>query len=236
MSERIEATCEAAEHKARRNWRPLVDQMTDVQRKVHLAARGVEDDEKVWRARIFADVRGEYEHTIREEVKALGCLDPGRVVLQNGPELKALATRAQQSAKSIVNTYNYDLARAILAIGAQTPRANRYTYFARLDTWEKARAERKDQQITDVEVGWAINRAKESFHANNAILARAEVWPYPTVCPVCAEYVAGNPYSSMDELYRRCELPAHVGCPHHGRPLLDRKLTREECAGLWIGG
>lgn len=37
------------EHKARRNWRAVVDQMTDVQRLVHLAAREVADDERAWR-------------------------------------------------------------------------------------------------------------------------------------------------------------------------------------------
>lgn len=235
MSEGVTSREDA--HKARRNWRAEVDQMTDVQRLVHLAAREVADDERAWRNRIFADVRGEYESALRHEVQAVGCLDPGRVVLQEGAELKAVAERAAESARSIVNTFNYDLARAIRQIGQEAPRANRYVYEHRLSVWQAERKEGKDQQITDAELGWAVNRAKEAFHQYNAeIAARAEVVPYPTACPVCAEYVAGNPYGSMDELYRRCVLPAHIGCPHHGRPLLDRKLTREECAGLWIGG
>lgn len=222
--------------KERRNWRAVVDQMTDVQKLAHLAGRWIEDDVDTWRKRIFASGRAVYEETIREEVKALGCMDPGRVILQEGAEVKELSSRAQWAAESIVNTYNYDLAQQILQIAKDAPRANRHVYGSRIWTWHEARKPQKAQQVQMVEQAWAMNRAKEAFHQYNAILAQAEVFPYPTVCPVCAEYVAGNPYSSMDELYRRCELPRHAGCPHHGRPLLDRKLTREECAGLWIGG
>jgi hypothetical protein len=222
--------------KERRNWRPLVDQMSNVQVWVHLSLRYGIDDEEDRAKLLFSQSRRDYESAIREEVKGLGCMDPGRVILQEGTELKELSDRAKWAASSIANTYNYDLAQAILQVGRDAPRANRNVYYYRLSQWEQARAERKEPQINKTETAWAMNRAKEAFHKYNAILARAEVWPYPTVCPVCAEYVAANPYSSMDELYRRCELPAHVGCPHHGRPLLDRKLTREECAGLWTGG
>ncbi|MFA4973442.1 MAG: hypothetical protein WC683_12560 [bacterium] len=236
MSEPISASGHAHEVKSL-DWQSLVDSMTDVQRLVHLAARHTEDHVRVRRETMIRATRDVYGEAIRQEVIHIGCPDPGRVYLREGAELRRMAEHINEVASGIENTYNYDLARAILQIGAETPTANRWVYAYRLNGWEAERMAAKEPFIAETEYGWTVNAAKEAFWANNAqIRAAAEVVPYPTVCPICAEYVAGNPYPSMEALYRRCSLPAHPRCPHHGSPLLDRRLTRDECRDLWIGG
>ena len=239
MTDELSASVDAHEHAEAKalDWRPLVDGMTDIQKKVHLSMRHTDDDVRIWRETLMKQVRDNYAETIRQEVVGIGCPDPGRVYVREGAELKAISNHAGEVSKGIVNTYNYDLARVIVQIGEAHPRANRNVYAANLWPWEAARDETKNQIIQEAEVGWAVNTAKQAFHAHNAeIRGMAEVVPYPTVCPVCAEYVKGNPYSSMDALYRKCTLPAHPRCVHSGQLVKDRKLSREECRGLWTGG
>lgn len=240
MTDELSAPGGAREHgheEKRLDWRSVVDGMTDIQKKVHLSMRHTDDDTRVWRETLMKQVRDNYAETIRQEVIGMGCPDPGRVYVRESAELREIAAHVGEVARGIVNTYNYDLAHAIRRIGEETPTANRNVYASRLWAWEAARDDRKNAQIGETETGWAVNMAKQAFHAHNAeIPARAEVRPYPSVCPVCQEYIRGNPYSSMDALYRKCNLPAHIGCPHHAVALTDRKPTREECRGLWTGG
>ena len=219
-----------------RNWQAVVAGMTKVQKLVHLAYRRTDEDVAICRNEIFAILRDSYSMTIRAEIIGLGCADPGNVTPRSGPELKDMADRAKESAESIVNTFNYDLAMEILRIAEDTPTANRNTYASRLYEWESARNIEKRMQIDSTETGWAINLAKEAFYTyNGEIPAQAEVVPKDTKCPICAEYVAGNPYGSMDELYRKCELPAHPHCPHHGQAITGAPLTRDQCRQLWRG-
>ena len=218
------------------DWQSLVKNMTDVQKLVHLAYRWTADEQRVWRDKLFKENRYRYELAIQEEVKVLGCADPGRVQLGQGPELKAVARHAEDSAGSIINTYNYDLARAIAQVAADTPTANRYTYAYRLESWIQARSATKDTQIGLTETSWSINQAKRDFYRrNDHLLNKAEVAPYDTKCPVCAGYVAGNPYKSVEELYRKCTLPAHPKCPHAARVITGQPLTAKECRELWKG-
>jgi hypothetical protein len=231
----IVAAVVASGERIQRNWRSVVDKMTNIQKKMHLAMRLTNENQKAAYQSLLDSNRMTYEIALRNEVMAVGCGDPGRVYLREGAELKNIAQRAEFSSKSIVNTYNYDLAQAIVAVGKDAPRANRYVYAYRLSQWERERSPRKNLEIGDTEKSWSINAAKEAFHRYNAIAARAEVVPYPTVCQECGAYVAGNPYESMSELYRQCALPAHPHCPHYGAAIMDAKLSREECQDLWIG-
>ena len=218
------------------DWHGLVNQMTPVQRLVHLAWRQVDADIKQWRDQLFGVVREAYAETIRQEIAAIGCPPPARVVVREGAELRAIAQHAQKIAEGVVNTFNYDLAAEILSIGEDYKQANRNVYTSRLYKWESARAKYKYAQISGTETSWGINSAKEAFHSYNAALrAQAEVVPKDTKCPICAGYVARNPYRSMADLYRQCQLPAHPNCPHHGVAIMDRALSRDECRELWKG-
>lgn len=193
-------------------WEPIVSDMTNVQKLVHLLFRKTPDNVEQEREFILKHNRIAYEMTLEEEARSWGCI-PGRAHLREGRELRRINERAQRSAKSIVNTYNYDLSKAILAIGADTPTANRYVYANRLALWEIEREKYKRRQISMAETFWGINQAKEDFYQRNVLLEpKAEVVPATTVCPICAEYVRGNPYPSIEELYRRVNLPAHVNC------------------------
>ncbi|MFH1567740.1 MAG: hypothetical protein ABIL09_07040 [Gemmatimonadota bacterium] len=235
MSERIAAVAAVREP---RDWKALIEGMTDVQRLVHLGFRWDPLDEQVWRNDLLRDNRQTYEETLREEVRTLGCGDPGHVQIGAGPELKGIAKHADRYGKGIVNTYNYDLARAIMQIGAETPTANRHVYAYRLQQWGQMREQRKTVEIGETESSWAVNQAKADFHRLNNLseaMTGAEVRPFNTQCPVCAEYVAGNPYDSVSDAYNKVSLPAHPRCPHHIEAIMSRKLTPDECQELWLG-
>lgn len=219
-----------------RDWHSLVNQMSYVQRLVHLAFRQVDADVREWRNQLFGVMRAAFAEAIQAEIVAVGCPNPGRIVVREGAELRIIAHRAQTVAEGIVNTYNYDLAHEILRIGEEVRTANRNTYTARLYRWDAARKGWKYAQIAETETAWAINMGKDAFHTYNSdIPAQAEVVPNKTQCPICAEYVRGNPYPSMAELYRRCILPAHPYCPHHGRVIPSGKPSPETCRQLWRG-
>jgi hypothetical protein len=219
------------------DWRKLVDEMSDVQKLVHLAYRKTADDEEEWADDIFKNNRKTYTDTLDEEAAAWGC-HPPPASLTRGPILKAIHDEADESGRSIVGTFNYDLALEIRRIGRETPTANRHVYAYRLRTWVQERDRWKLPQITTIETFKTVNRAQDDFYRFNDLPQEgAEVVPYvtPNMCPICAEYVAGNPYPSMQELLRQCQLPAHPHCPHYGRVIPARRLTRQECRELWLG-
>ena len=223
------------EIRAPRDWRAVVDQMGRVEKLVHLAHRRDTGYIEEMRAVLVKQIKYVYETTIRMEVMDLGCPDPGRIVIGGGPALQAINERAKESSKGIANTYNYDLAMAIRAIRQDTPTANRNTYVARLRGWESARAVHKNRQIGLAENGWAIDYAKTEFYRMNDIPHQAEVYPHPSVCPICAALIAQNPWPSIEEAHRASDYPVHVGCPHHLRILPDARPTPAQCADLWKG-
>jgi hypothetical protein len=217
------------------DWRELLDEMSDVEKLVHLAHRWTADDEELWADRLFRNNRKTYTDALDEEAAAWGCYPPP-ASLTRGPILKAIREEADESGRSIVGTFNYDLALAIRRIRRETPTANRHVYAYRLRAWMQERARWKKPQIGMIETFKTVNRAQDDFYRFNDLPQEgAEVVPFSTVCEICAEYVAGNPYRSMQELLRRCRLPAHHNCPHYGRVIPARRLTRQECRELWMG-
>ena len=218
-----------------RDWHSIFDGMSEVQKKVHLLFRRTEENVEEWREKLLRESRETYEETLREEVRSIGCGDPGPLYLGAGRELRGLNDRAKFASTSIVNTWNWDLANKIVAIRNETPTANRWVYAYRIQQWEPQHWAAKGQEIAMTETGWAVNRAKQDFYRHNDVdLEGAEVRPYRTACPVCASYVAGNPYKSMDDGYRKTQLPAHPKCPHY-LEAVAKKLTADDCKSLWLG-
>lgn len=223
---------------------PLVEEMTDVQRRVYRAARATAAVVTLWREAIYQHNSRVYQRTVQSLLSSVGC--GGSPVEVSRPSRGALAEASRMSAGSIANTYNYDLARAILSIGAATPTANYRTYRSRLfgDTansiypglrnWAAQRAELKAPQIGRTETGNTVNAAIELFYSNNPQLdAQAELRPLQAVCPICQAAVANNPYPNVEAVYAAGNWPAHIGCIHY--PQLTGRIMARDCAEVWRG-
>jgi len=201
-----------------------------VQKLVHLAMRLGEDEVERWRVALLRQLRDEYVHELEMMAERVGC--KRRAHLGEGPILAMLNEQASEWAKGIVNTYNYDLAQAIVAISKQTPTANRHVYAARLRAWEQAREKWKLPQIAAYTSGWARARAQEDFRRYNGVMGSAELVPKSAVCPVCQAIIARGRIPLRVAL--NDSPPYHPNCPHRWSIFAD-KITEQECALLWMG-
>ena len=214
-----------------RNWQGVVAGMTDVQKLVHLAMRLSDDEIDRIRGELLREGRASYENELTMQARRVGCRNrTGR--LTTGPALSELNRLYEEHARSIVNTYNYDLAGAIVAIGAELPTANRNTYAARLRGWEGRRNAWKLPQIAQMTDGYARAMAQSDFHINNGIIGYAILQPIKAVCPVCMGWVARGEVPMREALNN--PPPYHGFCPHLWRTYPD-KASAGQCADLWMG-
>lgn len=225
--------------KAKLNPKDVVDEMSRVQKLVYLAGQMDPDEAQEWADLVYNVRKDAYLAAIDAELSLYGCGGKGEV--SKGPAAE-MSAEADKVGAGIANTYNYWLAREIVRIREETPTANRHVYTHRLfysDTsWSGSYWGRKQEMIGATETATGANRGLEGFYRNNRDRiddGGAEVVPYPTVCSVCASYVEGNPYKSMEDLYNHCTLPAHPYCPHFGTPLDPKQLGAGECDKLWRG-
>jgi len=212
-----------------RDWRSLVDSMTDVQKLVHLAMRL--DDFEVDRIRgeLLKEGRRVYEDELTKQAQRVGCRNrAGRLTV--GPALSELNRLYEEHARSIVNTYNYDLAGAIIAIGVEVPTANRYTYEARLRGWEARRNSWKLGQVAMATNGYARSMAQSDFAAYNSIDGYAILRPEKAVCPVCQGWVARGSIPLREALNN--PPPYHGNCPHTYDTFPGQA---GDCSTLWMG-
>lgn len=226
-----------------RDWETLREQMSDVQRRAFDAARAVGADESLWRDTLFQANYDTVATTFSNLVGRHGC---GGAQVTVGDKVRSVVRdAARESAGSIANTWNYDLAQAILAIGRQAPRANLRTYRSRLfgdtpnsihagfDNWASNRGIQKMAQIWTTETGQAINASTELFYRRNPRLdGQARIIPQAAGCPVCQGLVAGNPYQSARAAYAAGDLPVHPGCVHTVEP---GRVLAEDCSEVWRG-
>jgi len=214
-----------------RDWQTLIGGMSDVQKLVHLAGRL--DDFEVDRIKgeLLREGRQAYEAELTRQAKKAGC--PGRVGrLTGGPALVELNRLFEEHAKGIVNTYNYDLAGAIIAIRAETPTANRHVYARRVQDWETKRAAWKDAQIQQYTTGKARAMAQSDFFRLNNIGGVAVLKPGAAVCPVCQGWIDRGEISVREATNN--PPPYHHNCPHRFTIIPDR-VPSDECRLLWMG-
>lgn len=222
------------------DWRQLVDEMSDVQKLVHLTARMQDADVTEIGDRLFKEGREAYREGLNAEIRRWGCTDRA-IVPTAGPELSAIRERADFAAESITGTYNFNLAKEILRIGEDTPKANRNVYAFRLfkagDSWDKLYWDRKKTEVAQVETMTMINASTADFYARNGDLLQPEanVIPQLAVCPICQAMIDGNPWPSVDEVYRQFDVPPHLNCPHYVEAVATRRLSLDECRQLWVG-
>ena len=216
----------------RREWEPVVGAKPDVGKLVHLAARMDSVDQEQIRGELTQVRRRAYEDELTIQATLVGC--PGRsAMLRNGPILSDLNAMSAADAEGIVNTYNYDLAAAIIKIRSETPTANRYTYSARLGKWYGARASWKDQQIALYTESSARTKAQQDFYdLNGGRMGSTVLEPASAVCPVCQGWI------NRGEVPLRVALnnpgSFHPNCPHFWSINPDQ-VPQEDCPLVWMG-
>lgn len=209
----------------------IIGELPNVGVLVHLAMRMDSVDEQAYTTLIFKSMREAYEDELTRQAAAIGC--PGRVGrLREGQELSELKRIAQEHAASIVRTFNYDLAQAIIAIRIENPRANRNYYAKRLTEWARNRASWKDKQIALMTVQIGRQRGREAFVLNNPVTGKAYFEPKQAAESECQALVAGSPWP-LEKVYQT-PTPIHYNCPHYWRVVYSR-IPKDECALLWMG-
>ena len=214
-----------------RRWEGIVDAMSPVQKLVHLAMRLDAVEQERIRGELTRMRRRAYEDELTIQARRVGCGGRrGRLTI--GPSLTALNELSKEDAASIVNTYNYDLAAAILNIAAETPTANRHVYARRLSAWEAKRSQWKGPQIAQHTEGSARSMAQRDFHTINAIEGFAVLRPTDAVCPVCIGWIKRGQVPLR--VAQNSPPPYHPNCPHlwETRP---GKVAKLECPNLWMG-
>ncbi len=209
-----------------------VAKLTNVQKLVHLAMRFDSFDVEQLRVEILRMRRSAYEHELSIQAARVGC--PGRVGrLGNNDILSRLNKDSLKDAESIANTYNYYLALAIAAIGAEVPTANRYVYAHRLQNWSENYWRARMQMIQEYSENSARRDAQRDFFTlNNNMMGVAKVEPNTAMCPVCRGWIARG-WVPLRVIIDDAP-PYHPRCPH----LLVTKpdvVAREECPYLWMG-
>jgi hypothetical protein len=214
------------------SWRLLLEGLSRVQKLVHLASRKVDDDADRIRVDILRVMRRAYEDELTIQAARVGC--PGRRgQLTNGPILSRLNDTARTWANGIVNTYNRDLAAAIILIRAKAPRANRHVYAKRLRDWDEGRAKWKNAQIETHAEQTARSQAQQDFFQHNGHEGYAILRPKEAVCPVCLALVKRGKVPIAEAFHNPG--PWHVNCPHRW-VTFPGQWDEKSCPLLWMGG
>lgn len=198
---------------------------------VHLAFRWDMVDEANLTALIFKSMRASYNDELTRQAAAIGC--PGRVgMLREGQELSELKNIATEHAASIVRTHNNDLAKLIIDIRIEYPRANRNYYAKRIMEWEKIRATWKDKQVALMTVQTARQRALDAFLLNNPVEGKAYFEPRIAAEKACQDLIDGSPWP-IEKAYNT-PVPIHYNCPHSW-VIKYTRIPKGECELLWMG-
>ena len=219
-----------------RNWQALTqgEGFSNVMRLVHLAMRQDNIDQDAIRSALVKARRVEYEATLSKMAAEIGC--DRSALVSEGDTLNELNQLSTVDAQSMINTYNYDLAVAIITIRTETPTANRHVYAKRLATWDSNRSEWKNKQVAMNTVLTSRSMAQRDFmRLNTNLEGKARlIGPDPAAEPICqgwlnrglvpADVAADNPS------------PFHPNCPHSWEFSLGWIDDRDkDCEGLWMG-
>ena len=213
------------------DWHALVDGMSDVMKLVHLASRMDTVDEEEWRSTFLRERRRAYEDELTIQARRMGC-NSRRGRLAEGPILSALNDTSRTDAQSVVNTFNYYLAAAIIRIHDEVPTANRYVYARRLAAWAPTYWSWKQPQIDQMTDGTARAKAQQDFYARNGHFGSARLLPTTAVCPVCQGWIARGIVPLR--VAQQYPPPYHPNCPHYWSTRPD-KIAKEDCQNLWMG-
>lgn len=214
-----------------RNPRDLVDGFRPVGKLVFLAMQRDVLDEDAIATELTKVRRRAYEDEITIQLGRAGC-SGRRGNLTAGPTLTEFKQQSTKDAKSIVNTYNYALAREIARIRKDNPRSNRHVYASRLRKWDVERAELKSQQIAQWTEGTARATGLREFVDNNGLEGTARLEPRTAVESVCQGWINRGDIPIKEATTN--PPPYHQNCPHGWVSQLKR-VPRSECNELWVG-
>lgn len=151
-------------------------------------------------------------------------------------EIRALSWDA---ASSVALTHNVEMARQVLKIGREAPRANRFVYAHRLKIWEAGRSAWKSAQIALREGVRTLQNVLGRFLSRNeGIEGQFEVvpetWAIPECKFDCQGAILGSPYP-MSEWESIGPFPLHPNCPHHKELIQDTLSGVPDQEGAWLG-
>jgi len=214
-----------------RDWQALTDQLSDVQKLVHLAVRMDQYDRDALALELTRSMRRAFEDELSIQANRIGCPSrSGR--LNNSPILSQLNETARAKADSIVATFNYDLAAQVVQIKSNAPKANRNVYASQLRAWDARRNSWKSAQIAMDSDGTARSLAQQEFYAHNGRGGAARLLPGKAVCPVCQGWI--NREEVPLAVAQSNPPPYHPNCPHYWATKPD-KWPEGTCAILWMG-
>lgn len=223
-----------------RNWQEVVqnEEFTPVQRLVHLAMRADAQQQSSIQASLLEVEKSSFETALTEMAKASGCTDRKGLLTDEGV-LEQLNASSTEDSRSVVNTYNFDLATAIIGIRSMTPRANRFTYAKRLKEWDKNRSDWKSRQISMNSTLKARALAQAEFMSRNPDLDGFAILegPNPAQEAICQGFL--NRGRVPIQVALENPSPFHTGCPHTWRFVftrLGRKAQKDaRCENMWLG-
>ena len=216
-----------------RNWQDLVSGLSDVNKLVHLSMRQDSADTENIRSSLVKARRREYESELNSLAKSAGCSRSAMV--SEGETLNEINDLSKQQADSMVNTYNYDLGIALIAIRTETPTANRHTYARRLAEWDKNRAVWKNAQVaTDTVLNSKSLAQRDFMRFNTNVESTATLaGPNPAAEPICQGWLDRGKVPAQTAINNPS--PFHANCPHPWE-FTPKKLDKGECDSLWMGG
>lgn len=214
-----------------REWIPVVDKMSNVEKLVHLAMRRDSVDVEEIRRELTRVRQRVYNEELAIQARRAGCGGAaGR--LESGPSLTALSEDSKKDAESIINTYNFDLAMSIREIRRQVPAANRHVYAYRLSQWNARRNQWKAPQVAQHTETSARSRAQKDFYKFNNLEGFATLQPETAVCPICQGWI--NRGKVPMRVAQNNPPPYHVECVH-GWSTFPERIARGDCKELWMG-
>ncbi len=214
-----------------RDWQALTGELSNVQKLVHLAVRMDSYDRDALALELTRSMRRAFEDELSIQAARVGCASrSGR--LNNSPILSALNEVAKTKADSIVATFNYDLAAAVVQVRADAPKANRHVYASRLRAWDTKRNQWKSTQIAMDSDGTARSIAQSEFFAHNGRGGSAILQPRKAVCPICQGWI--NRKEVPLAVAQNNPPPYHPNCPHYWSTNPE-KWAKESCPLLWMG-
>jgi erythromycin esterase-like protein len=215
------------------DWQSVVGDMSSIERSAFESLKWSRPEEadlsQFWYGRNVQAAKD----TLNEEVAAWGCDQSEKI----GRAMKGtFRESAKRSAKSIVNTHNYHLAHEVRRIGAAHPGEDLGVYLDELEPWtDQSYGQSWADGVATTETYGAIGFTKGKFYANNRALRNkiesVEIQPADTVCQICADAVAGNPYNSWSAAP---EMPAHIRCPHY-KQAIPKEDAKVDCGKMWVG-
>lgn len=144
----------------------------------------------------------------------------------------SIRDQSDYEAAGIVNTYNYDLAQALIAIHEQHPRANRNTYLIALSAWNNQRATWKYAQIALHNKGEWQAQAQMDFTTYNDLSGWAELLPKKAAEPVCQDIAQRKRIPLREAQDLMAAWPPHLNCPHYWE-LHTGQIA--DCEDMWLG-